>query len=343
MSPQAEGSTTLISWCDHTFNPWWGCEHASADDPAPWLREGKSMPEDISEECRHCYAESFDHRLGGEHWGPAREPKWAAPDYWAKLKRWDARAERERKRRRVFVASMADWAQRHPVPEIAARMDVERTHLWQEIAARRWLDFMLLTKRAERLPELLPWEHLAFPAAPGGPFGRADTPWPNVWGGVTVGTLRSMWRVRYLLAARFAVRFISCEPLLELIPDAAWDEALSPRREQCCDRDHDRDGRCDRHPRGRAAIDMLIVGDESGSSRRPCEDAWVETARDAAARHGVAFHLKQLHRDGKKIHLPVFKGRVHDAMPRDRADDVAKSILDTALGFDTATLRQRPQ
>lgn len=313
MSPQAEGSTTLISWCDHTFNPWWGCEHASADDPGDDRLVDMTA---ISEECRNCYAESFDHRLGGEHWGPGREPKWAAPDYWAKLKRWDARAERERKRRRVFVASMADWAQGHPVAEIAARMDAERAHLWREIFARRWLDFMLLTKRAERLHTLLPWEHLAFPAAPGGPFGRADTPWPNVWVGVTAGTRRSMWRVARLHKISAVVRFISCEPLLEHISAADWDEALAPRRAQCCDRDHNHDGNCDQHPRGRAAIDLLIVGDESGSARRSCDDAWVATARDAAERHGVQFHLKQLHRSGKKIHLPVFQGRVHDAIPR---------------------------
>lgn len=28
-----------IEWCDHTFNPWWGCEKISAG-------------------CKHCYAEA---------------------------------------------------------------------------------------------------------------------------------------------------------------------------------------------------------------------------------------------------------------------------------------------
>ena len=45
------GKETGIQWCDHTFNPWWGCQK-------------------VSPGCDNCYAEAFDHRLGGGHWGP---------------------------------------------------------------------------------------------------------------------------------------------------------------------------------------------------------------------------------------------------------------------------------
>jgi len=51
------GETTGISWTDHTFNPWWGCTK-------------------VSPGCDNCYAEAFDKRVGGEHWGkgvPRRE------------------------------------------------------------------------------------------------------------------------------------------------------------------------------------------------------------------------------------------------------------------------------
>ena len=39
------GKSTGISWTDHTFNPWWGCTKVSAG-------------------CDHCYAETFDKRVG---------------------------------------------------------------------------------------------------------------------------------------------------------------------------------------------------------------------------------------------------------------------------------------
>lgn len=295
---------TAISWTDHTFNLWWGCEHATADDPTdPALVDMTA----ISEECAHCYAESFDHRLGGEHWGHGAEPKWASESYWGKLAKWNARGQREQRRRRVFVSSMSDWAQRHADPAINARMDVQRARLWSEIQRCPWLDFLLLTKRAERLAELLPWHY-----RPGNDGGRwmdheqlteVAEPWPNVWVGVTCGTPRSLWRIAKLRDVRAAVRFVSCEPLLEQIAGVEWDDAL---RYGYYANPFD------------SRVHWLIVGDESGSGRRPTAHAWVATARDAAERHGVAFHLKQLHVDDKKVHLPMFRGRVHNAFPGGR-------------------------
>jgi protein gp37 len=47
------GAITKIAWCDHTFNPWWGCMQ-------------------VSPLCDHCYAMMLDIRwFKGAHWGPA--------------------------------------------------------------------------------------------------------------------------------------------------------------------------------------------------------------------------------------------------------------------------------
>ena len=281
------GKGTAISWATDTFNLWWGCEHA--------LAEPDSEPDDISEDCRSCYAETFDHRIGGEHWGPGKEPRWFGDAYWAKLRRWNTEAREAGVRRRVFVSSMADWAQRHRDTVINAKMDAVRDRMWSEIRACDWIDFLLLTKRAERLPELLPWHSWPDEIASGG------KPWPNVWVGVTAGTRRSLWRVDRLRQVRSAVSFISCEPLLDDITAAEWDAVLRP----------------DRSPLSLVRpVDWLIVGDESGPRRRPVQLDWVRTAREAALRHGVAFHLKQLHVSGKKVHLPILDGRTHPAIPR---------------------------
>lgn len=302
------GKDTAISWCDHTFNLYWGCSHAPADPDVDETEEGF----DISEECRNCYAETFDKRVGGDHWGPGREPRWFGDAYWAKLRRWNTEAREAATRRRVFVASMADWAQRHRDPAINAKMDAVRARLWGEVQMCDWLDFLLLTKRAERLAELLPWEAVAnHERAIGEPFAP-PRPWPNVWVGVTAGTRRSLWRVERLRRVRAAVRFVSCEPLLEHITAEDWDAAFRPWEGAP---DPSRSGDTTR-------VNWLIVGDESGgtkvSPRRPVDLDAVRAARDAAGRHGVAFHLKQLHQDGRKVHLPMLDRRKHAAFPEPR-------------------------
>lgn len=310
---------TKISWCDHTFQIWWGCEHASRDDPG-----GLDVdPAAISEECRNCYAETFDRRVGGEHWGPGAEPRWFGDAYWAKPLAWNARAEKRGVRERVFCSSMADWAQLHRDPAVNLRMDGARARMWRLIHRTPWLDWLLLTKRAERLALLLPWEVAPAWGILGADHGLpVDQPWPNVWVGVTCGTRESMWRVLKLRQVRATKRFISAEPLLEHISAAHWDQALAGGRScvRC-------GGGVAEVARGMCAgcfgpthegrpIDWLIVGDESGPHRRPAQLDWVRTAREAAVRNGVAFHLKQLHVSGKKVHLPILDGRQHPEIPR---------------------------
>ncbi len=103
------GKTTAITWTDHTFNVWWGCVHAPAEPDAD--------PDDISEECRHCYAESFDKRTGGGggantgrkvdrelHWGATAPRRFFGDAYWSKPLQWNAEAERVGVRARVFCS-----------------------------------------------------------------------------------------------------------------------------------------------------------------------------------------------------------------------------------------------
>ena len=45
------GAITKIEWCDHTFNPWWGCAQ-------------------VGPLCDHCYAMMLDARwFKRQHWG----------------------------------------------------------------------------------------------------------------------------------------------------------------------------------------------------------------------------------------------------------------------------------
>lgn len=272
------GETTAISWTDHTFNMWIGC----------WK---------IDPECEHCYAAATDHqRWGGEHWGRKAPRKWTGDSYWKQLAKWQRKAKADGVRRRVFVGSLMDWAETHPVPEIQEEMNRRRVRFFELAKQCPDLDFLMLTKRIEDAHLYLPWYSPI--------IGHIAAPWPNIWVGTTAGTVKNVYEHSLALRRVVAVvRFISCEPLLENIPREAWDVAF--------------DTRVATVRAGLGAIHWLIVGNESGSKRRPAELEWVRTARDAADFHGVAFHFKQWV-DDKKVHLPILDGERHAAFPEGR-------------------------
>lgn len=179
------GIDTAISWCDHTFNPWWGCVKVS---PA----------------CQHCYAETFSKRVGLKVWGPDSERRFFGLKHWREPVKWNAAAVKAGVRRRVFCASMAD------VFEDRSDLLDERSRLFDLIDETPALDWLLLTKRPENIAQLMPtyW---------GGKV------WPNVWLGTTVENQKyADERIPRLLEVDCVVRFLSAEPLLgplELTPD----------------------------------------------------------------------------------------------------------------------------
>ena len=50
------GTKTGIQWTDHTQSFWWGCQEVSA-------------------ECRHCYARTLAERWGVHVWGGQEAPR----------------------------------------------------------------------------------------------------------------------------------------------------------------------------------------------------------------------------------------------------------------------------
>lgn len=171
---------TSISWCDYSFNPWWGCAKVS---PA----------------CTHCYAETFSKRIGLKVWGPDSGRRFFGPEHWLEPERWNRAAKRARTRRRVFCASMADVFEDRP------DLEQPRAQLFDVIQRTPWLDWLLLTKRPENITRL-------WPAGVGAPGAHG---WPNVWLGTTVESQDyAKSRIWPLLQTPAAIRFISAEPLL---------------------------------------------------------------------------------------------------------------------------------
>ena len=173
--------TTEIAWTDSTFNPWWGCTK-------------------VGPGCDHCYAEAFDKRTGGNHWGRGSSPRILSADNWRKPKRWQRQAERDNTPRKVFCGSMCDWADKNAPAG-------ERERLWQLIRETPMLRWQLLTKRASNIEKYLPEDW--------GYFG-----WRHVWLGVTVENKRhGLRRLNILREIPSKVRFVSIEPLLEDLGD----------------------------------------------------------------------------------------------------------------------------
>jgi protein gp37 len=231
---------TNIAWCDHTFNPWRGCAK-------------------VSPGCGHCYADALSKInpavLGV--WGDRGTRPVAVEDRWKEPAKWDRLARRAGERRRVFCASMADVFEDRP--ELAAPRD----RLFRLIDSTRGLDWLLLTKHAENIARMLP----------------AGPPARNVWLGVSVEDRRhGLPRIDVLRQAPAALRFLSCEPLLEDL--GALDLA---------------------------GIAWVIVGGESGPRRREMDLAWLQSIVRQCGAAGVPCFVKQDNGRG-----PGEQGRIPD-------------------------------
>lgn len=264
------GESTGISWTDHTFNPFIGCQKVS---PA----------------CEKCYAEAFvTGRMRLPVWGPAKtteRKRTTTP--WKELPRWNRAAARDGVRRKVFCASLADIFEDHP-------MVVEwRAEALALLASCTSLDVQLLTKRPENIRRMVPAARLA----PGG--------WPrHIWVGTTVeDQRRAAERIPHLLAVPAAVRFLSCEPLLEEVDLSRWlgrcgvcgkPEVEHPYSKaagwrpplMCCSFGEPSD-----RARG---VQWVIVGGESGPGARPFDIAWARKIVAQCREAGVPVFVKQM-------------------------------------------------
>ena len=206
--PRPLSHNSTIEWTDATWNPVRGCTK-------------------VSPGCVHCYAETFAERFRGVPGHPygqgfdlrlvpeklAEPLKWATP-------------------RKVFVNSMSDLFH----PDVSDDYIVAIARVMQKA---NWHTYQVLTKRAERMRDLLKTK-LRFIAMD-----------PHVWWGVSVENRKhGLPRVAHLRAAPVAVRFLSVEPLLEDL--GIFD---------LC------------------GISWVIVGGESGPRSRPMLAPWVRSIR----------------------------------------------------------------
>jgi protein gp37 len=235
---------TTIEWTNATWNPIRGCTK-------------------ISPGCTHCYAETFAERFRGVPGHPYEEgfdlrlipEKLSDPLTWSAAKM-------------VFVNSMSDLFHAD-VPDAYIRAVVE------VMQRANWHTYQVLTKRSERLRDLLKTSLQGAAAA------------RHIWWGVSVEDRRhGLPRIDHLREAPAQVRFLSIEPLLE-----------------------------DLGAVNLQGIHWVIVGGESGHGARPMAKDWVLSIRDQCAAAGVAFFFKQWGGVRKNKTGRSLDGRTYDEIP----------------------------
>lgn len=242
---------TAITWTERTWNPVRGCD---------WISPG----------CDNCYAREDAARREGKCKGyeagfgvrlaPHKLPEpllVAEPGF-------------------VFVNSTSDIFH-HAVPTDYI------TEVAQVMAATPWLTFQVLTKRHQRMVQLL----------------TGDLAWaaglPNIWWGVSVENRRNgIPRIDALRQVNTRNRFLSIEPLLE-----------------------------DLGPLDLTGLSWVIVGGESGPNCRPMDPAWARNIREQCREASIPFFFKQNGGPGREKGGNLLDGRVWQERPERRIFPVA--------------------
>ena len=305
-----------IEWTESTWTPIRARWFAPTNDGGSKERVGWHC-EHVSEGCRNCYAEGINRRLGtGLDFKPGnlhRADRVGYANGESKVfldEKMLLQPLRWSRPRRIFVCSMTDLFASFVPDEIIDRVFAVMSLCPQHI-------LQVLTKRSGRMRA-----YLSDPNTPGriaricvdlwiakvvepddnwpvdsvGPVDLPDDlvmrfwPLPNVWLGVSAEDQATAdARVPELLATPAALRFVSAEPLLGPIDFTDMDPDGKFRPYGA----HGWSAIWRNNGLGRAWLDWIIVGGESGPGARPMHPDWARSIRDQCAVAGVAFHFKQ--------------------------------------------------
>lgn len=158
---------STIEWTESTWNPITGCSHKSSG-------------------CLHCYAERLSFRLkamGQPNYQNGFEVSFhknvlETPLHW-------------KKPQMIFVNSMSDTFHEKVTTQ-------QIKDIFSIMNQASWHTFQILTKRAERLSEIVPLVSWT----------------PNIWLGVTIESSEYVYRLESLKKTPARIKFISAEPLL---------------------------------------------------------------------------------------------------------------------------------
>ena len=266
-----------IEWTEATWNPTTGCTK-------------------VSPGCKYCYAKHkawprLSKNPTTVYYGREFEDVQVHPERLDQPLRWI-------KPRMIFVDSMSDVFHEDIPDEF-----IEEVFAVMALAAHRHI-FQVLTKRPRRMRDFLNADHRWVTIE-----GRAQRryyeqtgddpamwlsvklPVPNVWLGVSVENQETAdERIPLLLETPAAVRWLSCEPLLEGIN---------------IEEIENRGSLYDQAQRGRywlpltgsftdsPTLGWVVVGGESGPKARPMHASWCHSLMKQCTDAGIPFFMKQ--------------------------------------------------
>jgi len=212
---------STIEWTDASWNPVTGCTK-------------------VDRGCKHCYAERQT-----EGWPMFKgNGSFEKVELHPELLDWPLH---RRKPLKIFVNSMSDLFHEKVTPGF-------QSCVWDTMQKAHWHTFQIVTKRAERMRQIL----------------ECINPYPNVWLGISAHddkTLTERWAS--LRQTPAAVRWLSLEPLLGEVPSLAHILLDTPRP------------------------DWVVAGGESGPHAEPSHPDHFRMVRDFCQAAGVPFFFKQ--------------------------------------------------
>jgi len=258
-------ANSKIEWTDSTWNPVRGCSK-------------------VSPGCKHCYAETLAERFRGVKNHPFEFgfDLRLVPEKLGDPIRWSTP-------RRIFVNSMSDLFHERVSDDYVEKV-------CRVMLAANWHTYQILTKRADRMSELLRTKLKKAASA------------SHIWWGVSVENKQhGLPRIDLLRRAKPAVAFLSVEPLLEDL------------------------GKFDLN-----GIHWVIVGGESGHGARPIEESWVRSIRSQCHSDDVPFFFKQWGGVRKAEAGRELDGQTYDEFPEATENPVPSPASRAKLFSDLA-------
>lgn len=230
--------------------------------------------EKVSPGCAHCYAETFAERFRGVEGHPY---EFGFDFRLAPFKLEEPLTVPERCA--VFVNSMADLFYGGNKHDKAENPTEYIRDTCQVMLDADWHIYIILTKRAERMRDLLNGNDDVF---------REASEAAHIWWGVSVENQKhGLQRLRILQETRARTRCISFEPLLEDLGEVDL-----------------------------SGIDWGKVGGESGVGYRSMEKKWVTNLMRQMREQKVQRHFKQWGGIQKKKSGRELNGRIYDEYPK---------------------------
>ncbi len=262
-----------IEWTNITANP----IHLIREDGS----HGGHWCHKVSPGCAKCYSET-QNQSNYFKFASHLPYSGSAPDNLIFDEKVMQKLIKIRSPKKIFLCSMTDlfgeWVPDAWIDKAFAYMALAKQHTFQILTKRpeRMREYFLSPNRSQAIFDFM----LYYTTDPRNQHNLSiSLPLPNCWLGVSVENQKAADdRIPHLLNTPAAVRFLSCEPLLEFVSlNKPFRTSNSGYEFTWLD-----------------YLNLVIIGGESGSGARVCEIDWIRSLVRQCQPTNVAVFVKQL-------------------------------------------------